>query len=699
MSAPQPQRQLSQVRFGVFEADLNSRELFKCGSRIKIQDQPFEILCVLLERAGETVSRQELRQRLWPDNTFVEYENSLNTAVGKLRAALSDSSDQPRYIETVARHGYRFVAPIIPVTHASPARSAILVAPRPVRPASRVKWRPWVPAAMLVVLITVLLMTRPIPVPHLVAITPLTHSSFVHPHQKVLTDGPRLYFLERVNGRWVPKWMPAPGGSAVTISLPFFADLQDISPDGSELVLRELRQQPGGDTWTFTIADGALHRLGIGTVGSAAYMPDGRSLLYSQGSQVFVCDHNGRNRRPLLALAGEVFAISVSPDGKRLRFVVNQGPDLGLVLWQASADGSQVRRVIDDHSFPRAERGGNWSPDGRWYTFAAPRPPRVTGDVWLLGTPGWFRRRPVLVPLTAGPEDFSYPMFSRNGKRIFAVGETRRGELVRYDFAKRDFTPFLGGISAEYVAFSPDKQSMVYVSYPGGELWRARADGSQPVPMTVAPMQAGFARWSPNGLQIAFEGRPTQTARWNLYLISARGGIPQLLAENIARGGFSWTHEGKGLIFSNSDDANAPVRVVNIARHSIAPLPGSQHGIDLSLSPSGRYLLMRVKGAQMVVFDLLTRRTRRLVAATYDLGYPEWSTDEHYAYFNRFLGASPAYYRVRIADGVTERLMQLTEFSAVGNWGSWSTMAPDGSLLLLRGLGGSDLYAIDWSER
>src|SRR5215471_2004845 len=109
MAGPQPQPKLSKVQFGVFEVDLNTRELFKHGTRIRIQEQPFEILCMLLARLGQIVTREELRQRLWPDNTFAEYEDSLNTAVRKLRAALSDSSSEPRYLETVARRGYRFI--------------------------------------------------------------------------------------------------------------------------------------------------------------------------------------------------------------------------------------------------------------------------------------------------------------------------------------------------------------------------------------------------------------------------------------------------------------------------------------------------------------------------------------------------------------------------------------------------------------
>lgn len=101
------------VRFSVFEVNLARRELYKHGTRVQLQRQPFEILCLLLKQPGKIVSREELRERLWPDHTFVEYEDSLNTAVRKLRSALADSSDTPRYIETISGQGYRFIAPTL----------------------------------------------------------------------------------------------------------------------------------------------------------------------------------------------------------------------------------------------------------------------------------------------------------------------------------------------------------------------------------------------------------------------------------------------------------------------------------------------------------------------------------------------------------------------------------------------------------
>ena len=98
-------------RFGLFEANPDAGELLKKGVRVKLQEQPFRLLCLLLEKPGQILTKEDVRERLWPGNTFVEFDASLSVAVGKLRDALGDDSDNPRFIETVPRKGYRFVAP------------------------------------------------------------------------------------------------------------------------------------------------------------------------------------------------------------------------------------------------------------------------------------------------------------------------------------------------------------------------------------------------------------------------------------------------------------------------------------------------------------------------------------------------------------------------------------------------------------
>ncbi|HKU25744.1 MAG TPA: winged helix-turn-helix domain-containing protein, partial [Candidatus Sulfotelmatobacter sp.] len=99
-------------RFGIFELDLRAGELRRQGHKVKLQDQPFQVLTRLLERPGEIVTREELRGRLWPADTFVDFDHSLNAAIRRLRDALGDSAENPRFVETVARRGYRFLAPV-----------------------------------------------------------------------------------------------------------------------------------------------------------------------------------------------------------------------------------------------------------------------------------------------------------------------------------------------------------------------------------------------------------------------------------------------------------------------------------------------------------------------------------------------------------------------------------------------------------
>src|SRR2546422_360091 len=107
-------RQFLPIRFGIFEVDLQAGELRRQGYKVKLQDQPFQVLVMLLERPGEVVTREELQKKLWPADTFVDFERGLNRAINKLREALGDDADSPRFIETLLRRGYRFVAPVEP---------------------------------------------------------------------------------------------------------------------------------------------------------------------------------------------------------------------------------------------------------------------------------------------------------------------------------------------------------------------------------------------------------------------------------------------------------------------------------------------------------------------------------------------------------------------------------------------------------
>src|SRR5947208_71045 len=145
-----PAEPATKLRFGEFEIDLHSAELQHNGNKFILQGQPFQVLAILLKRPGELVTREELKNRLWPVHTFVEFDQSLNKAVNRLRDALEDSAEQPRYVQTIARRGYRLIAPVerpqstsTPVTPAALQPAVVLPEPAVDRPASSNAPRPW----------------------------------------------------------------------------------------------------------------------------------------------------------------------------------------------------------------------------------------------------------------------------------------------------------------------------------------------------------------------------------------------------------------------------------------------------------------------------------------------------------------------------------------------------------------------------
>src|SRR5262245_2313647 len=157
------------LRFGVFELDLRAGELRKRGARLRLQEQPFQVLAMLLERPGETVTREELRNRLWTADTFVDFDHGVNKAVNRIREALGDSATSPRFVETVARRGYRFLADVTMVEGAPPVRPQIspadslpathdwiapaALAPPPPRRSSR--WRLWTVTGAVLILASI----------------------------------------------------------------------------------------------------------------------------------------------------------------------------------------------------------------------------------------------------------------------------------------------------------------------------------------------------------------------------------------------------------------------------------------------------------------------------------------------------------------------------------------------------------------
>ena len=174
-------------------------------------------------------------------------------------------------------------------------------------------------------------------------------------------------------------------------------------------------------------------------------------------------------------------------------------------LWEVSIDGTGLHHLLPGlNSPPNWECCGSWTSDGKYFVFRSRR------QIWALPRKsGLFESSPQPIQLTFSPLNLGPPLPSADGKKLFVVGRTFRGELVRYDAKSKQLTPFLGGISAEFAAFSNDGQWVAYVSFPEGALWRSKADGSERLQLTYPPSQASSRwdacpRWSPDGKKIVF---------------------------------------------------------------------------------------------------------------------------------------------------------------------------------------------------
>lgn len=200
------------IRFSTFEVNLHTRELRQRGQKIKLQEQPLQVLVALLERPGELVTREELRGKLWPADTFVDFDHSLNAAIKRLRDALGESAVTPILIETLARRRYRFIAPVVqdaaPQSDAQervvpavpdPSSAAVKVAePRTTSPDRKLLKTAIPAAALAIVLVGIFVwISRPFPQPKVFNTSQITHDG-VPKQNGILTDGSRLLIIDIV---------------------------------------------------------------------------------------------------------------------------------------------------------------------------------------------------------------------------------------------------------------------------------------------------------------------------------------------------------------------------------------------------------------------------------------------------------------------------------------------------------------------
>jgi Tol biopolymer transport system component/predicted Ser/Thr protein kinase len=522
----------------------------------------------------------------------------------------------------------------------------------------------------------------------------------------LVTDGPRVYLQENIGGRYVIAEVSSGGGDAV----PMATDLSNLilcnlSADKSELLAVSFSGvEIEGTLWGLPVLGGTPRRLSDFPVVDASWMPNG-DLLVSHDKQFWVIPTQGGAPRKFADPAAIPWWPRWSPDGRVLRFS-RQALETGAVdQWEVSVEGTNMHRVLPSGWQENANKiQGNWMPDGNYFLFITCRNSINLCDIWAVREKGdWLHKvdkRPVQLP--AGPLSFASPQPSADGKKIFAVGAQLRSELVRYDKKSGQFVPYLNGISAAEVSFSPDGQWAAYASYPESLLWRSRIDGSEKLQLTFSSdSAASYLRWSPDGTQISYiSSQPGR--RSQLCLVGRDGGSPRTLYEASFLTRPSWV-DGTTVAFAEGPFAFAPmteVKLLDVKSGKVGSLPGSKSLVLPVVSPDGRYLASSTSdGRKLRVYDFTTHAWQELALPS--VGFAEWTADSRYLYFDNGLSKDPAIYRLRLVERKVEQVVSLKNFrravsSASGTM--WMGLSPDGSPLLMRDTGTQEVYALDFEE-
>jgi len=586
--------------------------------------------------------------------------------------------------------------PATTVTAAHRIPAEILVRPR------RFHWS--ILAALIVAALLVLayFVFRP-PVPAVANYAQLTHDG--QPKALIGTDGTRLYLSLGIGapGSFVSHGvaeMSVSGGDPRPLNIAATADMVpvDLSPDGSELLMVDGQgAPPRGPLRSIPILGGSPRRIGDIVAEGAALSPDGNLLAYSNLGDLFLANSDGSQPHKLLNVAGDILNLSWSPDSKSLRFDSSEttGTTGQALMWEVNADGAGLHRLLEGWHTPPDECCGRWTADGKFFLFQS------QGQIWALPrSTGLFTSTPKPIQLTSSPMSLSSPIPSKNGHKLFLIGRTYRGELARYDSKSRQFSPFLRGISAEFLAFSKDGQWIAYVSYPEGILWRSKIDGSDRLQLTYPPQSPLLPRWSPDGKAILFFEfalGPDKPAL--IYKVSPDGGSPRPLLPDDRSQQLdpNFSPDGTKIIFANeSNDPHSAIHILDLATNKLSDLPGSQGLYSPRWSPDARYVsAFSADSKNLMLFDFQTQHWTPLASGS--LSWLNWSHDSQYVYVIDFRGRN-SIVRIRIADHQQEQVADINNFSATGHYGAALALTPDDSPLLLRDTGTQDVYSVDWKE-
>jgi serine/threonine protein kinase/Tol biopolymer transport system component len=551
----------------------------------------------------------------------------------------------------------------------------------------------------------------PLPAPKVLSYTPLT-SDRERKFSPLVTDGTRLYFIMPKKIGWTIAEVSASGGQTAPIPSRFDdIQLADISPNGAELLIGQFNLPRDVPVYILPLPAGLPRRVGDILAHDASWSPNGEQIVYARGNELHLAKPDGSESHRLVTLAGPASWPRWSPDGKILRFTMEDLKTGSQSLWEVASDGTRLHPLLPGWSNPPAECCGNWTPDGNYFVFQSERVAN-TINLWAIQEKSGFLRKhnPEPTQLTTGPSLMFAPVPSRDAKKLFAIQGAPLGELVRYDAKSQQLLPYLSGISAIQLGFSKDGQWVAYISYPDGSLWRSKVDGTERLQLTSSPMACLQPQWSPDGKEIAFAAS-TPGKPWHVYIVSADGGAPKEVTKGERDELFpNWSPDGNSLIFGNTPSefegaGLTAIHHLNLKTGQLTTLSDSAGCWAPSLSPDGAFLAAFSKAGRLALFEWKTPKWTEFtqtpapaIPCLLCVNPPKWSHDGRYVYFTSSAEGDEAFYRLEIKSHRVERVASLASVKrpASASFGAWTGLAPDDSPLALRDISSYEIYALEW---